>query len=40
MGGIENLTGKVNCLIQDTYVSRERVDGFSLISESTWRRTW
>jgi activating signal cointegrator complex subunit 3 len=35
MGGIENSTGKVNCLIQ-MYVSRERVDGFSLISDMSY----
>lgn len=35
MGGIENAHGKVNCLIQ-MYVSRERVDSFSLISDMSY----
>ncbi len=35
IGGIESATGKVNCLIQ-MYVSRERVDGFSLISDMSY----
>lgn len=33
--GIENNIGKVNCLIQ-TYVSRIRVDGFSLVSDMSY----
>jgi len=32
MGGIENTNGKVNCLIQ-AYISRARVEGFSLVSD-------
>ena len=35
MGGIENASGKVNCLIQ-MYVSRERVEGFSLVSDMSY----
>lgn len=35
MGGVENNFGKVNCLIQ-TYVSRGRVEGFSLISDMSY----
>jgi activating signal cointegrator complex subunit 3 len=32
MGGVENQHGKVNCLIQ-SYISREKVEGFSLVSD-------
>ena len=32
MGGVENTNGKVNCLIQ-SYISRNRVEGFSLVSD-------
>jgi activating signal cointegrator complex subunit 3 len=35
MGGIENTHGKVNCLIQ-TYISRNHVDGFSLVSDMSY----
>ncbi len=31
-GGVENSSGKVNCLIQ-AYISRTRVEGFSLVSD-------
>jgi activating signal cointegrator complex subunit 3 len=35
LGGIESTQGKVNCLIQ-AYISRNRVDGFSLISDMAY----
>jgi activating signal cointegrator complex subunit 3 len=35
MGGIESTHGKVNCLIQ-TYISREKIEGFSLISDMAY----
>jgi activating signal cointegrator complex subunit 3 len=35
MGGSENSSGKVNILIQ-SYVSRSRVDGFSLVSDTSY----
>lgn len=35
MGGIENTHGKVNCLIQ-SYISRSRIDGFSLVSDLSY----
>ena len=35
MGGIESTQGKVNCLIQ-TYIAREKVEGFSLISDMAY----
>lgn len=34
-GGVENSFGKVNCLIQ-AYISRARVEGFSLISDQAY----
>lgn len=36
MGGIENTHGKVNCLIQ-SYVSRVKVEGFSLVSDMAYK---
>ncbi|CAF0861832.1 unnamed protein product [Brachionus calyciflorus] len=35
MGGVENSFGKVNCLIQ-SYISRSRVEGFSLVSDMAY----
>lgn len=35
IGGIENTHGKVNCLIQ-SYISRFRIDGFSLVSDMAY----